>query len=129
MDVAFGVNGGQTRLYRNAGATPGLRVPLEGPPSNPRAIGARLRLEYADGTLGPAREVRSGEGYLAHHESTQTLGMAGAARVAPAGGDAPVRHATLHVVWSNGERTSVSLAPGTLEVRVRFAGTEGSTGS
>ncbi len=129
VDVAFGVNGGQTRLYRNAGATPGLRVPLEGPPSNPRAIGARLRLEYADGTLGPAREVRSGEGYLAHHESTQTLGMAGAARVAPAGGDAPVRHATLHVVWSNGERTSVSLAPGTLEVRVRFAGTEGSTGS
>ncbi|MDE2944435.1 MAG: FG-GAP-like repeat-containing protein [Gemmatimonadota bacterium] len=122
VDVAFGVNGGETRLYRNVGATPGLRVTLEGPPANPRAIGARLRLEYADGTFGPAREVRSGEGYLTRHESTQTLGMAGAAGTAPA-------PATLHVVWPDGEETSVSIAPGTLEVRVPPAGTGGSSGS
>ncbi len=113
VDVAFGVNGGETRLYRNAGASPGLRITLEGPPANPRAIGARLRLEYADGTFGPAREVRSGEGYLARHESTQTLGMRGAS-VAP--GDAA--SATLHIVWPSGEETSVSIAPGTPAVRV-----------
>lgn len=115
VDLAFGVNGGETRLYRNVGATPGLRVTLEGPPANPRAIGARLRLEYADGTLGPAREVRSGEGYLARHESTQTLGVAGAAGTARA-------PATLRVVWPGGEETSVSIAPGTLEVRVPSPG-------
>lgn len=114
VDVAFGVNGGETRLYRNVGATPGLRVALEGPPSNPRAIGARLRLEYANGTFGPAREVRSGEGYLARHESAQTLGVASPA--------------TLHVVWPNGEETSVSIPSGTLEVRVSPTGTGGSSG-
>ena len=108
VDVAFGVNGGETRLYRNVGAAPGLRVVLEGPPANPRAIGARLRLEYADGTFGPVREVRSGEGYLARHESTQTLGVAGAA--------------ALHIVWPNGEEMSVSITPETLEVRVPSAG-------
>jgi len=76
-------------------------------------VGARLRLEYADGTLGPAREVRSGEGYLARHEATQTLGLAGRAPAGPA---------TLHVVWPNGEETSVSIPSGTLEVRVPSAG-------
>ena len=120
VDVAFGVNGGETRLYRNVGAAPGLRVTLVGPPANPRAIGARLRLEYADGTFGPVREVRSGEGYLARHEPTQTLGLAG---------DAPAGPATLHVVWPNGGETSVSISPGTLEVRVPPAGTAGSSGS
>ncbi len=115
VDLAFGVNGGETRLYRNVGAAPGLRVTLEGPPANPRAIGARLRLEYADGALGPAREVRSGEGYLARHEATQTLGVAGAAGTARA-------PATLRVVWPGGEETSVSIAPGTLEVRVPSPG-------
>ncbi|MYC18092.1 MAG: hypothetical protein F4X67_05735 [Gemmatimonadales bacterium] len=119
VDVAFGVNGGETRLYRNVGAAPGLRVTLEGPAANPRAIGARLRLEYADGTFGPAREVRSGEGYLARHESTQTLGLAG---------DPPAGPATLHVVWPNGGETSVSIPPGTLEVRVPPAGTGGTSG-
>ena len=130
LDVAFGVNGGETRLYRNVGAAPGLRITLEGPPANPRAIGARLRLEYADGTSGPAREVRSGEGYLARHESAQTLGMPGAGG-APAGADP--RPATLHIVWPGGEGTSVSIAPGTLELRVpspraSSAATGGSSG-
>ena len=118
VDLAFGVNGGETRLYRNVGATPGLRVTLEGPRANPRVVGARLRLEYADGTLGPAREVRAGEGYLARHESTQTLGLAGATGASRA-------PATLRVVWPGGEETSVPIAPGTLEVRVPAPGGSG----
>lgn len=115
VDVAFGVNGGATRLYRNVGAAPGLRVTLEGPPANPRAVGARLRLEYADGSFGPAREVRSGEGYLARHESTQTLALAVATRVP---GDPAPRPATLHVSWPDGGETAVSVEPGTPAVRV-----------
>ena len=109
VDVAFGVNGGATRLYRNAGAVPGLRVTLAGPPQNPRAIGARLRVEYADGTLGPAREVRSGEGYLARHEAAQTLGLAGGAHPPPR---------RLHITWPGGETTSVPIPPGARELRV-----------
>ncbi|WP_420461498.1 FG-GAP-like repeat-containing protein [Candidatus Palauibacter sp.] len=113
VDVAFGVNGEETRLYRNAGAAPGLRVTLEGIPGNRRAIGARLRLEYGDGTLGPVREVRSGEGYLARHESAQTLGVAPDPRTPPR---------TLHIVWPGGEQTSVAVPPGARELRVPAPG-------
>ncbi|WP_419163290.1 FG-GAP repeat domain-containing protein [Candidatus Palauibacter sp.] len=109
VDIAFGVNGGATRLYRNVGAAPGLRVTLEGTPSNPWAIGARLRLEYGDGTFGPMREIRSGEGYLSRHESAQTLGLAGDPR-------------TLHIRWPGGEQMSVSIASGTREIRVPAPG-------
>ena len=113
VDVAFGVNGGATRLYRNAGAALGLRVTLEGPPGNRRAIGARLRLEYADGSLGPVREVRSGEGYLARHESAQTLGVGGGPQLPPV---------TLHVVWPGGEAAAVAIPAGARELRVPAEG-------
>ncbi|MFV1987938.1 MAG: ASPIC/UnbV domain-containing protein, partial [Gemmatimonadota bacterium] len=32
---------------------------------------------YADGGVGPTREVRSGEGYWSHNEAAQTLGLRG----------------------------------------------------
>ncbi len=106
VDAAFGVNGTDTRLYRNLGATPGLRVRLEGPPANPEAIGARLRIEFEDGSLGPAREVRSGGGYWSRDEAVQTLGLR--AR--------PVR---LQVVWPGGRRQVVEVPAGATELRVR----------
>ena len=106
LDLAFGVNGAATRVLRNRGATPGLRVRLSGPPENPQAIGAALRLEYADGSLGPAREVRSGAGYLSRDEAPQTLGL----RATPV---------ALHVRWPGGARTTVDLSglPTAVEVR------------
>jgi hypothetical protein len=51
-------------------------VVLEGPPENPTGIGARLRLVY-DGSLGPAREVRSGSGYWSSDDAVQVLGFSG----------------------------------------------------
>lgn len=114
VDIAFGVNGDSTRLYRNAGAAPGLRVTLEGPPGNRRAIGAQLRLEYADGSVGPMREVRSGEGYLARHESAQTLGVARDPGMPPG---------KLRIVWPGGDTTSVLVPPGTRDLRVPAPGT------
>ena len=109
VDVAYGVNGGATRLFRNAGGVPGIRVTLEGPPANPWAIGARLRLEYDDGKLGPVREIRSGEGYLSRNESVQTLGLAGDPR-------------TLHVEWPDGLGESISIPAGVREVVVARPG-------
>lgn len=116
VDVAVGVNGDATRLYRNVGAEPGLRVILDGPPENPRAIGARMRIEYEDGRLGPAREVRSGEGYLARHESAQTLGLVRDAGDARTGSASSPR--TLRLVWPGGEAVSVPIPAGARELRV-----------
>ena len=53
----------------------------------------------------------------------RTLGYGGAAAgTARPPGDTAVRPATLHVVWPGGEKTSVSIAPETLEVRVTLPG-------
>src|SRR5262249_13328583 len=48
-DLAVGENSGQTKLLRNVTAKPGLRIQLAGPPDNPSAIGARMRLKFASG--------------------------------------------------------------------------------
>jgi hypothetical protein len=76
IDLAVAQNGTETKLFHNVGARPGLRVVLEGPPENPTGIGARLRLVY-DGSLGPAREVRSGSGYWSSDDAVQVLGFSG----------------------------------------------------
>ena len=76
IDLAVAQNGAETKLFHNVGARPGLRVVLEGPPENPTGIGARLRLVY-DGSLGPAREVRSGSGYWSSDDAVQVLGFSG----------------------------------------------------
>ena len=74
-DLVVGVNGDRTRLFRNALGRPGLRVELSGPAANPDAIGAVVTVLYEDGSTGPSREVRSGEGYWSRNESVQTLGL------------------------------------------------------
>jgi len=99
VDVAMGVNGGETRLFRNVRARPGLRVRLHGSPGNPDGVGAVLRVEYADGTLGPARVVSAGSGYWAVSEPAQTLGL-----------HAPV--AAVRVRWPGGGATRTPLATG-----------------
>ncbi|MFV1987939.1 MAG: VCBS repeat-containing protein, partial [Gemmatimonadota bacterium] len=44
VDLAIGVNGGETRLFRNELGRPGLRVRLQGDVGNPEAIGARINV-------------------------------------------------------------------------------------
>ena len=61
-DLAVGQQAGITRILRNAGGRPGVRVVLEGPAGNPEGIGAVLRLVEADRT-GPARELHQGSGF------------------------------------------------------------------
>ena len=62
VDLVVCQNGAQTKLYHNTTATPGLRVTLKGPPTNPNAVGAVIRPVYAS-QPGAAREIHAGSGY------------------------------------------------------------------
>ena len=77
VDLAAAQNAGQVQLYRNATGTAGLTVQLIGPPGNPSAVGASVRLEYADGTYGPVRYVSLGDGYWSQSSLEPILGVKG----------------------------------------------------
>lgn len=61
-DLCVAQVGAATRLLRNSGGRPGLRIRLQGPEGNPTAIGASCRV-IARGEAGPRREVKAGAGY------------------------------------------------------------------
>jgi hypothetical protein len=106
LDLAVSQNGAPTRLFRNVGAVPGLRVKLVGPPGNPSAIGAQMRLRYADRD-GPVREVQAGSGYWSQNGAVQVLGRAG-------------EPTALWIRWPGGREQVVPLAPGQKEVVVQM---------
>jgi enediyne biosynthesis protein E4 len=107
LDLAVSQNGAATRLFRNAGAAPGLRVRLIGAAGNPTAVGAQLRLRYA-GRSGPVREVQAGSGYWSQNGAVQVLGRTA--------GDEPT---ALWVRWPGGREQVVPLATGQAEVTVQ----------
>jgi len=76
LDLAVSQNGAATRLFHNRGAKPGLRVRLQGPPTNPDGVGALIRIVYG-GRMGPAREVAAGSGYWSQNGAVQVFGLAG----------------------------------------------------
>ena len=88
--------GGATRLFHNVRGKPGIRVKLEGPKSNPHAIGAAVRLVYATGPKGPAREIHAGGGYWSQDSSSVVLGFA----------DKPM---AVEVRWSGGTLTTSAI--------------------
>jgi enediyne biosynthesis protein E4 len=104
LDLALAQNGDATRLFRNAAAAPGLRVRLVGPAANPDAVGAQLRLEFAEG-LGPVREVQAGSGYWSQQGAVQVLG-------------APRPAVAVRVRWPDGHTTRTPVPPGARELRV-----------
>ena len=71
-DLAVGQNGAETRLFHNAGARPGLRVRVTGPPGNPEGIGTQIRLVFS-GRAGPVREIHAGSGYWSQDAAVQVL--------------------------------------------------------
>ena len=92
-------------LLSNSGSR-GLRVRLLGPPGNPMAIGAQVRM--ANGThFGPAREIHGGAGYLS--QSSSELVFHGAEK-----------GASLWVQWSGGRVTNEPILENTLIMTVRF---------
>jgi len=51
-----------------------LRVTLHGAAGNPDAVGAQMRVRYADGRMGPCRSITAGTGYWSQDATTQVLG-------------------------------------------------------
>jgi len=107
LDLVVSQNGEATRLFRNQGAKPGLRVRLTGPPSNPDGIGAQVRVVYGS-AMGPVREVQSGSGYWSENGAIQVFGTSGT----------PTE---VWVRWPGGTETRVPIPAGTREVTVPFA--------
>ena len=105
LDLVISQNAGATRFFRNRGARPGLRVRLEGPPANPDAIGAQVRLVFGD-RHGPVREVQAGSGYWSQNGAVQVFGT-------------PEAPTAVWVRWPGGGETTTAVPPGALEVRVR----------
>jgi len=104
LDLAISQNGAATRLLRNRGATPGLRVRLEGPAGNPDGVGAQVRIVY-EGRMGPLREVHAGSGYWSQNGAVQVFGL-----------EAPP--IAVWVRWPGGVETRVPVAAGASEVGV-----------
>ena len=106
VDVVVTQNAGPTRLFHNAGAKPGLRVRLQGPPQNPLGIGATMRL-VSGATTGPAREIHAGSGYWSQDAATQVL----------ASGEKPL---SVWIRWPGGKLTTNAVPDGAREVMVDF---------
>jgi hypothetical protein len=109
LDLVVAQNGAQTKLYKNVGAQPGLRVRLQGRPGNPDGIGAVIRLMDGD-RMGPAREVHAGCGYWSLDSAVQILRRASSPR------------AKLWVRWPGGRITISDLPVGAKEVVVNESG-------
>jgi hypothetical protein len=105
VDLVVSQHAGPTILYANAGAKPGLRVRLEGPPGNPSGVGATVRLVFGQ-RLGPAREIHAGSGYWSQDSAVQVLGT-------------PEVPTQVQVRWPGGESTTAPVPPGARETVVK----------
>src|SRR6266566_3132286 len=106
LDLAISQNGAATRLYQNVGAKKGLIVQLGGPPGNPTAVGAQIRLHYPGNRYGPAREIQAGSGYWSMNSPVQVMGLDGVP-------DA------LWVRWPGGRETYTNVRGSDQRVRIR----------
>ncbi|MCH8872813.1 CRTAC1 family protein [candidate division KSB1 bacterium] len=108
VDLVVTQNGGATKLYRNTGAKPGLRVRLIGPNGNPLGIGASIRIIYKNGP-GPAREIHAGSGYWSQDSAVQIMGL----REKPVG---------ISVRWPGGKVTNSDLPKKVREITIDWKG-------
>lgn len=102
VDLVVGQNGAPTRLLRNRGASPGLRVRLDGGRANPQGVGAQIRL-VVDGSAGPVREIRAGSGYWSMDSVVPVFHLQRPA-------------AELRVRWPGGEELEYGVPDGAREV-------------
>ena len=105
VDIAISQNGAETKLYENRGAKKGLIVQLVGPPANPAAFGALIRIRYPKNRYGPAREVQAGSGYWSMNSPMQVMGLDGVP-------DA------IWVRWPGGRETTTSIRRSDQKVRL-----------
>jgi hypothetical protein len=108
VDLVVTQNGAETRLYRNTGARPGLRVQLRGPAGNPTGVGAVMRLIQGE-KMGPAREIHAGSGYWSQDAAAQVLAR-------------PEAAAKIWVRWPGGAVVTADIPAGAAEITVDTAG-------
>lgn len=111
VDLVITQNAGPTRLFANSVAKRGLRVWVEGPPANPHAIGATLRVQMG-ARLGPAREIRAGSGYWSQDSPVQVLAS-------------PEPPSHVFIRWPGGQEQRIPVPADTRQIRIRFKGAEG----
>jgi hypothetical protein len=111
VDLVVSQNGGETKVYRNAGGKAGLRVKLQGGVGNPEGIGAVMRLGYAGGKWGAAREVHGGSGYWSEDAVVSVMGS-------------PEPAERIEVRWPGSQKAVVGMVPaGAREIVVTPQGT------
>ncbi|HMB92486.1 MAG TPA: ASPIC/UnbV domain-containing protein, partial [Rhodothermales bacterium] len=71
-------------------------------------VGALVRLQFADGSRGPARLVAAGSGYRSQSSLVQVLGR----------GEHPAEN--VWVRWPDGREQVVGVKPGVVEVTVVY---------
>ncbi len=108
VDVVVTQNGAKTRLFRNRGGHPGLRVRLKGDAANPLGIGAVMRLKFGE-RFGPARAVTAGSGYWSQDSSTQVLAT-------------PQAPTAIEVRWPGGGTVSAQIPAGAQEIVIDRSG-------
>jgi hypothetical protein len=101
-DLVVTQNGAPTVLLHNTGGKPGLRVRLKGPPGNPVALGAMIRLKFG-ARFGPAREIHGGSGYWSEDSPVQVLAT-------------PETPTELWVRWPGGRVTTTPVPSGATEI-------------
>ncbi len=107
MDLAVGQNNGETKLFRNAKAQPGLRVRLIGSEGNPDAIGATLRPIVA-GVKGSLHELHAGSGWWSCDSPVSIV---------------PAAATEVEVRWPGGSVTTAKVPAGAREISINIKGT------
>jgi hypothetical protein len=108
IDLAVTQNGASTRLFQNVQGSAGLRVKLIGPPFNPDAIGASVRLKFGE-RFGPIREIHAGSGYWSQDSVVSVLGM-------------PEAPTSIWVRWPGGKEGIYALPANVVEVVATLSG-------
>jgi enediyne biosynthesis protein E4 len=108
VDLVVTQNGAATKLFRNVGAKPGLRIRLAGAAGNLDGIGATIRLIFGNRT-GPAREIHAGSGYWSQDSAVEVMGTP----------EAPTQ---VWVRWPGGKQTTSNVPANAKEIRVAMDG-------
>ena len=109
VDLVVSQNGAASKLYRNVGGKPGLRVRLVGAGSNGSGIGAVVRLG-AGGKWGAAREVHGGSGYWSQDSAVPVMSVGGTTAE------------QIQVRWPGGKLTTNNVPADVREIRLTAEG-------
>ena len=102
VDVVIAQHSAPVQVYLNQGDQIGLQVRLQGVSGNPDAIGAQIRVEYADGAFGPVRNMSPESNGVPR----VILGLA-------------AEPARVHVRWPDGRNTAHELTAGQERITIR----------